>query len=155
MEAVCYTLELALEKAIEGEQHSFDVYRRAMKKVKDPQAKRLVRDLALEELEHRYILEKALVGETATLHDKAEATGPSMNLTYFLKEKTLDENSSAQDVMIYAIHDEKRTIEFYDQMSSQCQGAPMAELFSKLKQQETVHLTKLEEAYEKAYLSQM
>ena len=155
MEEVCYTLELALEKAIEGEEHSFKVYRQAMKKIKDPQAKLVVRDLALEELEHRYILEKALVGETVALHDKAEATGPSMNLTYFLKKKTLDENSSAQDVMIYAIHDEKRTIDFYDQMSSQCQGAPMAELFSKLKQQEMVHLTRLEEAYEKTYMSQM
>lgn len=155
MEAVCYTLELALEKAIEGEQHSIEVYRQALKKVKDPQARMVIKELAGEELEHRHILEKALFGETATLHEKTEATGPSMNLTYFLKEKTLDENSSAQDVMIYAIHDEKRAIDFYDQMSTQCQGAPMAELFSGLKQQEMIHLTKLEETYEKTYMSQM
>jgi rubrerythrin len=155
MEAVCYTLEAALEKAIGGEQHSFEVYRQALKKVKDPQARRVIKDLALDELEHRHTLEKALFGETVQLHEKGESTGPSMNLTYFLKEKTLNENSSAQDVMIYAIHDEKRAVDFYHQMATQCQGAPMADLFLRLKQQETIHLTKLEETYEKLYMSQM
>jgi rubrerythrin len=155
MEAVCYTLEGALEKAIEEENHSFEVYRQALKKVKDPQARMVLKDLGLEELEHRYILEKALFGETIALHEKGESTGPSMNLTYFLKEKSLDEKSSAQDVMIYAIHDEKKAVEFYGQMASQCKGAPMGEIFSKLQQQETIHLTKLEETYEKLYMSQM
>ncbi len=78
-----------------------------------------------------------------------------MNLSYFLQEKPLDENSSPQDVMVYAIHDEKRSVDFYGQMVTQCAGAPMQELFSKLHQEEMVHLAKLEETYEKLYLSQM
>jgi rubrerythrin len=155
MEAVCYTLEGALEKAIEEENHSFEVYRQTLKKVKDPQARMILKDLALEELEHRHILEKALFGETIALHETGESTGPSMNLTYFLKEKSLDEKSGAQDVMIYAIHDEKRAVAFYGEMATQCKGAPMGELFSKLQQQEQIHLTKLEETYEKLYMSQM
>ena len=155
METVCHTLEGALEKAIEGEQHSFDVYRQALKKVKDPNARGVLKDLALEELEHCHTLEKALLGDTVLLHEKGESTGPSMNLTSFLKEKKLNENSSAQDVMIYAIHDEKRSVDFYQQLATQCQGAPMADLFLKLKQQEMIHLTRLEESYEKLYMSQM
>jgi rubrerythrin len=155
METVCYTLEGALEKAIEQEQHSFEMYRQAIKIVKDPRARTVLKEMALEELEHKHTLEKALVGEIVTLHEKGESTGPTMNLSYILQEKSLDENSNPQDVMVYAIHDEKRSVDFYKQMASQCAGAPMEEVFSKLQQDETIHLAKLEEAYEELYMSQM
>jgi rubrerythrin len=57
--------------------------------------------------------------------------------------------------MIFAIHDEKRTVEFYKQMASQCSGAPMESVFSKFQKQEMIHLTRLEEAYEKLYMAHM
>jgi len=155
MDAVCYTFEGAFEKAIEQERHSFETYRQALKMVEDSQAEMLLKELALEELEHKHTLQKALITETVALHDKGESTGPTMNLTYFLQEKPLDPNSSPQDVMVYAIHDEKRSVDFYKQMATQCGGAPMEKLFSKLQQEETIHLARLEETYEKLYLSQM
>ena len=155
MEGVCYTLEAALEKAIEQERSSFETYRQALRTVEDPQARRVLEDLASEELEHMNVLQKALIGETIALHEKGESTGPPMNLTYFLADKPLDPNSSPQDVMIHAIHDEKRSVDFYHQMATQCAGAPMQEIFSKLSEEEKIHLARLEEAYEKLYLSQM
>jgi len=155
MEPVCYTLEGALEKAIENEQHSIGVYRHALKAVKDQQTRMILKDLGLEELEHKHTLEKALLGEAIALHAKEEATGPSMNLTEILHEKPLSDQSTPQDVMIYAIHDEKRTVEFYKEMASHYSGAPMESVFSKLQKQEMIHLTKLEEAYEKLYMAHM
>ena len=155
MEAVCYTLEAALEKAIEQERSSFETYRQALRTVEDRQARMVLEELASEELEHMNVLQKALIGETIALHEKGESTGPPMNLTYFLADKPLDPTSSPQDVMIHAIHDEKRSVDFYNQMASQCAGAPMEEIFSKLHHEETTHLARLEEAYEKLYLSQM
>lgn len=155
MEPVCYTLEGALEKAIEEEKQSLKVYREAMKKVENPHARAILKDLAKEELEHRNVLEKALLGETLAHLDPEEAAGSSMELTYFLEEKKLDENSTAQDVMIYAIHEEKRSADFYQQMANHCKGAPMGELFLKLHQQEMTHLTRLEETYEKLYMTHM
>jgi rubrerythrin len=126
-----------------------------MKKVEDPHARSILKELAREELEHRDSLEKALIGETFAHLDPEEPTGPSMDLTYFLEEKALDESSTAQDVMIYAIHEEKRSVDFYQQMANHCKGAPMGELFSKLHQQEMTHLTRLEETYEKLYMTHM
>jgi rubrerythrin len=155
MEPVCYTLEGALEKAIEEEKQSLKVYREAMKKVENPHARAILKDLAKEELEHRNVLEKALLGETLAHLDPEEAAGSSMELTYFLEERKLDENSTAQDVMIYAIHEEKRSADFYQQMANHCKGAPMGELFLKLHQQEMTHLTRLEETYEKLYMTHM
>jgi len=56
MESVCQTLEGALEKAILSEQDSFEVYRKALKVVQNPHARMVLKDLALEELEHKHIL---------------------------------------------------------------------------------------------------
>ena len=155
MEPVCDTIEGALEKAIEQEQQSIRMYLDALTKLKDPRAREVLKDLVKEELEHKHILEKALIGEAITLHERRESTGPSMNLAYFLREKALAPDASAQDVMIYAIHDEKRSAEFYKQMASQCSGAPMEEVFKRIHQQEMIHLARLEESYEEIYMSQM
>jgi rubrerythrin len=78
MEEVCYTREAALEKAIAMEAGSFEVYRNTYLKAKDRLAKDLLRDLALDELRHKYTLEKAFFEETVLLHDSgAKASEPN------------------------------------------------------------------------------
>jgi rubrerythrin len=154
-EEVCYTREVALEKAIELEIQSFKTYKEAYLKISDPRVKDLVKDLALEELEHKYILEKAYFEETVALHDENMKEGPSMKLSLLLQEKPLEEDADDQDVMIHAIHDEKRTVDFYKKMAEQCGGAPMEEMFKRLHQDEEAHLVRLEEVYENIYMRDM
>ncbi|MBW1936116.1 MAG: hypothetical protein JRI84_11300 [Deltaproteobacteria bacterium] len=47
MQEVCYTMEAALEKAIEMEAKSFDYYRNAYLRVKNRVAKDVLKELAL------------------------------------------------------------------------------------------------------------
>jgi rubrerythrin len=155
METACYTLEGALEKAIEQEQKSFEIYRRALKLVKNQSARKLLKELAEEELEHKHALERALAGGAVVLHGEEEKAGPSMNLTLFVQERPLDEKASPQDALAFAMHDEKRSVDFYQQMATQCSGAPMEEVFSRFQKDEMKHLSRLEETYEKLFMSQM
>lgn len=155
MQEVCYTMEAALEKAIEMEAKSFDYYRNAYLRVKDRVAKDVLKELALEELDHKYRLEKAFFEESVSLHESGSATGASMNLTLMLEERPLDSNSTDQDVMIHAIHEEKRAVDFYGKMAEQCGGAPLEKMYRTLAAEEQDHLTRLEEIYEKHYLQQM
>ena len=154
-ESACYTKDAALKMAVELEQSSFDTYLKAYKLSRDARAKTILKELALEELEHKYILEKAFFEEAVALHDEGGDAAPSLQLTSFLAAKPLDENSTPQDVMIYAIHEEKRSVDFYDKMAHQCSGAPMAPLFKRLYSDEAGHLARLEEVYEKIYLTEM
>ena len=154
-EEVCYTREVALEKAIEMEMKSFQTYKEAYLKIREPRVKDLVKDLALEELEHKYILEKAYFEETVALHEEDAKEGPSMKLSLLLKEKALEDDADDQDVMIHAIHDEKRAVDFYKNMAEQCGGAPMEEMFKRLFQDEEAHLVRLEELYETIYMKDM
>jgi len=155
MEEVCYTREAALEKAIEMEHTSFEIYKRAYLAAKNPLAKDLLRDLALDELNHKHILEKAFFEETVLLHDRGIKEGPSMKFSLLFKEEPLGPKATEQDVMLFAIHEEKRAVEFYGKMAEQCGGAPMEEMFKRLTQDEEGHLVRLEELYESTYLKEM
>jgi len=151
-EEVCYTREVALEKAIELEIQSFQTYKKAYMKILEPRVKNLVKDLALEELEHKYILEKAYFEEAVALHEEGMEESPSMELALLLMEKPLEDDADDQDVMIHAIHDKKRMVDFYQKMTAHCAGAPMEDMFKKLTKEEINHLAQLEETYESVYM---
>jgi rubrerythrin len=152
---VCYTKDAALKMAIEMEQSSFETYLKAYKRTHDRRAQQIIKELALEELEHKYTLEKAFFEETVALHESGSDNIPSMKLTLFLKEKLLTEDSTPQDIMIHAIHEEKRSVDFYNTMATQCAGAPMSPMFKRLYQDESGHLARLEDLYEKIYMTDM
>jgi rubrerythrin len=155
MEDFCFTREAALEKAIETEAASFKEYRDTYLKAKDRLAKDLLRDLALDELRHKYVLEKAFFEETVLLHDSGAKSGPSMKFSLLFEEKPLSPNATVQEVVIHAIHEEKRAVDFYRNMAEQCGAAPMSEMYRKLAQDEEGHLARLEDLYEKIYLTDM
>ena len=152
MEDVCYTREVALEKAIEMEMNSFRVYRDAYLNARDLLAKDLLKDLALDELKHKYTLEKAIFEETVMLHDTGYSEGPTLNLNLPIVEEPLSESATAGDVIRYAIQDEKQTVVFYRGMAEQCKGTPMAATFNQLTQDEEDHLARLERLYEDVYM---
>ena len=151
-EEVCYTREAALENAIEMEMKSFQTYKEAYLKILDPRIKELVKKLAVEELDHKHILEKAYFEETVILHQEGLEETPSMQLSVMLQEKPLGEDADDQEVMTHAIHDKKRLVDFYQNMMTQCAGAPMEDMFKKLAKEEKNHLARLEELYEDVYM---
>lgn len=153
-EAVCYTLEAGLEKAIEIETDSFESYKDAYRKLENRRAKELAKEIALDELEHKYTLEKAFFEETVSLHESGSES-PGMDLTVMLADRQLEADAGEQDVMIHAIHNKKRIVEFYRGMAEQCAGAPMEKIFQRLWREEQKHLADLEEFYETVYMPDM
>lgn len=155
MEEVCYTREAAIEKAIEMEAKSYEEYRGAYFRAKDPLAKDLLKDLALDELKHKYILEKAFFEESVLLHNSGVKEGPSMKFSLLFEDRPLGKDSTEQDVFLHAIHEEKRAVDFYSKMGEHCGGAPMEAMFRQLAHDEEGHLARLEELYESIYLKEM
>ena len=151
-EQVCYTFEAAIEMAVKMEEEGFRHYLDAIRKVKNKGAKEILRDAALDELEHKHQLEKALLeGSMAGVEELARPV-PTMNLDYVLVKKELTPESDAREAMAYAIHLEKGSIDFYQRMSKGCSGAPMAPVFARLLADESKHLQSLEDLYEEHFL---
>jgi len=155
MEEVCYTREAALERAVEMESKSFENYKNAYLKAGNAVARDLLKDLALDELKHKYTLEKAYFEETVFLHASGLAHGPDMKFTLLFEDRPLGKNSTEQDIFLHAIHEEKRAQDFYGRMAEQCGGAPMESMFKRLAEDEEGHLFRLQDLYEKLYLKEM
>lgn len=152
--AVCYTFEAAVEMAIQMEEEGFRHYLAAIKKVKHKGAREILKEAALDELEHKHSLEQALLEgemEGAGALDRQIST---MNLGYVLAKKELSATSDTREALAYAIHLEKGSLDFYKRMAEGCAGAPMAGIFEKMLADEAKHLQQLEDLYEEHFMTE-
>ena len=149
---VCYTFEAAIEMAITMEDEGFRHYLDAIRKVANKGAREVLKDAALDELDHKCQLEKALVEGNMESDGQMSQPVKTMNLTYTLKKKELSPNSDAREALAYAIHLENTSIDFYKRLSEGCSGAPMAEILNRMLADETRHLQALEDLYEKHFM---
>ena len=149
---VCYTFEAAIEMAVKMEDEGFRHYLAAIRTVSNKGAKEILRDAALDELEHKHELEKALLEGNMGGSAELNRPVPTMNLDYVLAKKELTPESDTREALAYAIHLEKGSIDFYKRMSQGCAGAPMAPVFDRLLADETRHLQSLEDLYEQHFL---
>ncbi|NIQ98220.1 MAG: ferritin family protein [Desulfuromonadales bacterium] len=150
--SACFTFEAAIEKAIEMEENGFRNYLKAIRMVKDKAAKKILRDAALDELDHKTALERALLEGSVDAAHNLEEPVPTMNLDYLVGKKELGPDAGGREALAYAIHLEKDAVQFYKDMSSACAGAPMADIFNRIGNDETRHLQTLEDLYEKHFL---
>jgi rubrerythrin len=155
MEEVCYTREAALEMAVGMENKGFEDYKKAYMIARNALAKDMLKDLALDELKHKHTLEKAFFEEMVFLHDSKSLRGPEMKLSLLFEDRELKEGSTEQEVLLHAIHEEKRSADFYAKMAAQCMGAPMGAMFKRLAKDEEGHLARLEDLYERIYMKEM
>jgi len=153
-EGVCYTYEAALEKAIEMEEEGFRNYLHAIEDVTDRQAKAILREAAVEELEHKQRLEMALLDGHDQGATELQTEIPTMNLNYVFEQKEIAPGADARTTLAHAIYLEKCAVDFYKRLMSGCEGAPMADLFRRLLADETRHLGSLEDFYEKYFLTE-
>jgi len=153
-ENVCYTFEAALEKAIEMENEGFRHYLLGMRRVSDKHAKALMREMALDELEHKHALELALVEGILEGEHALGSEVPTMNLDYVLKYEEISSDDGVREAIAFAIHLEKKSLDFYQRMASGCEGAPMADLFRRIGNDESRHLQRLEDMYEEHFLAE-
>jgi rubrerythrin len=149
----CYTFDAAMELAITMEEASFRHYLEAIGIVKNKNAREILRGFALDELEHKQTIERALV--EGRMGDEGQMKRPvtTMGLDYILTKKALGPDSDIREVMAYAIHLEKEAVDFYRRMAEGCAGAPMAGMFERLLIDARRHIQAIEDLYEAKFLT--
>lgn len=151
---VCYTFDAAVEMAIKMEEEGFRTYLSAIRQLTNKGAKELLRDNALDELNHKHQLEKALLDGRMEGSEVLEQTIPTMRLDYVFKKQELGPQSGVREALLYAIHLEKGAVDFYGKVSDGCAGAPMGKLFAQLHKEESRHLQALEDLYEQHFMTE-
>lgn len=150
---ICYTFEGAVELAINMENDGFRSYLDAIRKVTVKGAKEILKEAALDELNHKHQLEKALI-DGYIAGESFQQPVPTMNLDYVLAKTELNPGSTPREALAFSIHLEKGAIDFYKRMSSCCTGAPMGDLFARLLADESRHLQSLEDLYEEHFMTE-
>ncbi len=140
-------LKEILQRAIRMEEDSYALYSTASGRLKDPAARTVLKDLASQELGHKQKLQALLEG---TLSWTARIGRPekTLNIGEYLEAHPLTEDSSLQDVLIYAIKREEATGSFYGQMATLAVPGPEKQLFELLVREESEHKAALERVYE-------
>jgi len=151
---VCYTFDAAVEMAITMEDEGFRNYLGAIRQVTNKGAREILRENALDELNHKQLLEKALLDGRMDGGDALDQPVPTMHLDYVFKKQELGPNSGVREALLFAIHLEKGAVNFYGTVASGCEGAPMGALFKQLLKDESRHLQALEDLYEQHFMTE-
>ncbi|MHB9098126.1 MAG: ferritin family protein [Syntrophales bacterium] len=149
----CYTFDAAMELAIKMEEVSFRHYLEAIRVVKNKNAREILRGFAIDELEHKHSIERALLDGRMGNERAMKRPVATMGLDYVLEKKVLRPDYDIREVMAYAIHLEKEAVDFYRRMTEGCAGAPMAGIFQMLLADEHRHIQAIEELYEANFLT--
>ena len=150
---VCFTLEAALEHAVEMENGIFSDFLSAIQAVKSKTAKAVLRDAALGKLKEKQQIEKALLEgniEGVELH----APVPTMSLDSHYGKKALHAEADTREALAYAVHLVAQAVDYYKNMAKACKGAPMSQIFSRISGDQTTLLQELEDTYEEHFLTE-
>jgi len=144
---MCYTLDAALEKALEMENETFITLLAATRRAINHGAKSILRETAHEKLQLKYRLEEAsLDGSLAT--EALQSAAPTMDLDSLFGVKQLGNNADSREALAFCIHLVNGAVAFYRDLGDACADAPMGPVFKRLADDQSALLRKLEEDYE-------
>ncbi len=144
-----------LEAAVKVEEQSYSLYTMAQKKVAAQSSKKLLNDLAQEELKHKekllaVIEDRQKISELGTHARKIQ----DLKIVDMMKGTKLSEDADYQRILIYAAKREKATYDYYTSLFRGLEGTDIGELFSKLAQEELSHKNRLEKEYDEYLLKE-
>lgn len=150
---VCYTLHAALEQAIAFENDLFRSVLDAIRTVRQPGARDLLKEVAMERLKYKQQLESALLEEDYDTGGPDKIV-PTMNLDKRVGIEKITRDADSRAALAFAIHLVSESVRFYDEMAQACSGAPMHTVFISLDADQTRQLQKLEDEYEEHFMTE-
>jgi rubrerythrin len=141
-----------IDFAIKKEVEAYELYTSVANKTDSPAVKKLMEEIANDELGHKEALENLSEGNTLLNYDIDKV--PDLKLSDHLIAHPIDEKSDIQDVLTFAMKEEKAAYELYQQMSNATTDENHSKVFQKLSQMELIHKNKLESLYDDMFYSE-
>lgn len=138
------TAERILDFAIFREEKAHELYKYLASQVSNPRIHKILKDFALEELEHKKRLEAVKAGEVKLdmeevgslgIADEVEYTGYRPGMTY-------------AEILVMVMKKEKASFRLYTRLASASNQPELKEIFSKLAQEEAKHKLRFELEYD-------
>lgn len=142
------TLREIMDMAIRQEMDAYEFYLHAVDVVKDPAAKVLLKEFADIELKHKTQLENFDLDKITDEHHTVHHPQHDFNLSQYLMDREITQDSTVQDVMIHAMKREESAYKFYDDMSKVVSSIEVKNLFGELAAEELDHKVRIETEYD-------
>ena len=144
-----------IEAAVKVEEQSVALYSMALENAKYPSSKVFLKQLVEEEKGHKNKL-LAIMNDESKLSELGSVGGDVQDLKIvdMLEDAPLSGDADYVDILVYAAKREKSTYDYYKTLALGLKGTKMAELFSKLAQEELSHKNKLEKEYDDCVLTE-
>lgn len=144
----CLTFEAAVQTAIDMENGIYRNYLEALKVVRDQAAREILKEAAIIKLAHKNRLEQASL-DGSLLETTASGPVAIMNLSlHCCDQHQIGTDADARKALAFAMQMAQDALKFYRDMASRCAGAPMAQFFTLLGDEQTRHLQQLEDTFE-------
>ncbi|MBI2876667.1 MAG: ferritin family protein [Candidatus Tectomicrobia bacterium] len=138
-------LEAIIRDAIVREEEARRLFTEARAMVQEPGAKRLLTELAQEEVVHKQRLESI---DLKTLQEQPLSLPEDLMITEILAGQRITPESSFQDVLILAMKLEKAAYELYTELERQTADPQAHQAFHWLAREELAHKGRLEKYYD-------
>ena len=148
--AMRQSIDAILQEAIQGEVESYELYAELVDRVKAPQVKETLQQLAQEELGHKANLEKMLSGPgqlRIQIRELQESAVQDYGIGDHLQVDPLEVDATFQDVCIFASKKEQQSYDVYNVLAQQSSGEVHA-LFAAMAKDEMRHKNLVERWYE-------
>ena len=151
-----WTLEKALDVAINMEEKSIQLYTSAQDKILNPSSKQFLKALVEEEQKHRSkLLEVKMSPEKIEEFGSSDTRIENLKIVDWLEDVSLSPEASYQQILIYAGKREKTSHDFYIWLAQQYQNKDIGKVFARLAQEELKHKYLLEKEYDDIILTWM
>ncbi len=147
------SIEEALKVAISAEIRASTLYTNTSRLVKNPGSKKMLLELAEQEKGHRKILEQVVQQQSFEMLGKT-VPKKTRGIAEFLTPAELDAQASIQEVIIFAMNEETKAYNFYQNLKNEFIGSELEKLFDGLAAEERGHKIKLEDEYEAHFLTE-
>ncbi|MFC1557726.1 ferritin family protein [candidate division KSB1 bacterium] len=153
MDISLLSIEEALQFAMSEELEASKLYKKMGEKVKNQNSKAMFAELEKQEKIHYALLENFNKESTREKLDK-KIPKESSGIAEMLVTTHLDENTTSQEALIFAMKEEEKAVKLYTYLKNIHEGTDSEELFARLVNEEMRHKVRLEEEYEKEFLSE-
>jgi rubrerythrin len=136
-------IEFAIKKEIEA----YDMYSGIAELSNNPAVKKLLSELANDELGHKEALENLNRAKEILKFDIDVVQDLKLS-DHLATPPSIDEESDLQEALVFAMKEEKSAYELYTKMAKAAETKENETVFQKLAQMELIHKNKLESLYD-------
>ncbi len=152
-----WTLDMVINRALNIEEQSYNLYTSAIDKVEAQEAKTFLKELADWELEHKAKL-LAIMDNPEKMKEFSRDMPKvqDLKIVNYLEDVTLTDVSDYgyQKLLIYVGKREQETYEYYDDLAKKFGDSNVGMFFARLASEELINKNKIEKEYDQYVLQE-